>query len=549
MSEPSVVERVKQQSDYLRGTIAQGLTDEATGALAEDDTHLTKFHGVYQQDDRDLRNERARQKLEPAYSFMARVRVPGGTVTPRQWLALDELARTHANGTLRLTTRQAFQLHGIIKRDLKATIAGINQTLLDTLAACGDVNRNVMCSPLPEQSAVHAHAYEWARRISEHLTPHTSAYHEIWLDGEKVGGGRDEEPIYGATYLPRKFKTSVVVPPVNDVDVFAQDLGLIALAKDGRLTGFNVSVGGGLGMSHGEPATYPRLADVIGTCTPEQVIAVSEHVVGIQRDYGDRSNRKHARLKYTIADRGVPWFKGELERRLGFALAQAVPVEFATHGDRYGWIRSDDGRWYLTIFVENGRIADFPTRPLLTGLRRIAAVHEGELRLTPNQNVIVSGVAPEKRPTIDALLAAHGLTNGTGVSELRRNAMACVALPSCGLAMAEAERYLPDLITRLEVLVARHGLADEPIVVRMTGCPNGCARPYLAEIGLVGKAPGRYNLYLGADFTGQRLNKLYRENADEPEILASLEPIIARYARERHPQERFGDFVVRAEYV
>ena len=548
MSEPSVVERVKQKSDYLRGTIAQGLADEATGALAEDDTHLTKFHGVYQQDDRDLRNERARQKLEPAYSFMARVRVPGGIVTPRQWLALDELARTHANGTLRLTTRQAFQLHGIIKRDLKATIAGIDQTLLDTLAACGDVNRNVMCSPLPEQSAVHAQAFAWACRISEHLTPRTSAYHEIWLDGEKVGG-RDEEPIYGATYLPRKFKTSVVVPPVNDVDVFAQDLGLIALAKDGRLTGFNVSVGGGLGMSHGEAATYPRLADVIGSCTPDRVIAVSEHVVAIQRDYGDRSNRKHARLKYTIADRGVPWFKNELERRLGFALAPAEPVEFVTHGDRYGWIRGDDGRWHLTIFVENGRIADFPARPLLTGLRRIAAVHEGELRLTPNQNVIVSGVVPEKRPTIDALLAAHGLTNGTGVSELRRNAMACVALPSCGLAMAEAERYLPDLITRLEALVARHGLADEPIVVRMTGCPNGCARPYLAEIGLVGKAPGRYNLYLGADFTGQRLNKLYRENADEREILASLEPIVERFARERESRERFGDFVVRAGYV
>jgi sulfite reductase (NADPH) hemoprotein beta-component len=549
MSEPSAVERIKERSNYLRGTIAAGLADEATGAIAEDDTQLTKFHGVYQQDDRDLRNERARQKLEPAFSFMARVRVPGGVVTSRQWLALDELARTHANGTLRLTTRQSFQFHGIIKRDLKETIAGINQALLDTLAACGDVNRNDMCSPLPEQSAVHREAYAWARHISDHLTPHTSAYHEIWLDGEKVGGAADEEPIYGKTYLPRKFKMAVVVPPVNDVDVFAQDLGFIALARDGRLEGFNVVVGGGLGMSHGEPATYPRLADVIGRCAPEQAIAVSEHVVGVQRDYGDRTNRKHARLKYTIADLGLEWFKDELEHRLGFALAPAEPVEFATHGDRYGWIRGDDGRWHLTLFVENGRLADFPARPLLTGLRRIAAVHDGELRLTPNQNVIVSGVAPEKRPAIDALLASHGLTNGTGVSELRRNAMACVALPSCGLAMAEAERYLPDLITRLEGLAARHGLADEPIVVRMTGCPNGCARPYLAEIGLVGKAPGRYNLYLGADFAGRRHHRLYRENADEPEILSSLEPIFARYAGERLAQERFGDFVVRAGYV
>jgi sulfite reductase (NADPH) hemoprotein beta-component len=323
MSEPSAVERVKKASRYLRGTIANGLGDATTGALAEDDTHLTKFHGIYQQDDRDQRQERTKQKLEPAYSFMARVRVPGGVCTPRQWLALDELARTHGNGTLRLTTRQAFQLHGILKGNLKRTIAGINQTLLDTLAACGDVNRNVMCSPLPELSAVHAEAYAWARRISQHLTPHTSAYHEIWLDGEQVGGRGDEEPIYGQSYLPRKFKMAVVVPPINDVDIYAQDLGFIAIARAGRLAGFNVSVGGGLGMSHGERATYPRLADVIGFCTPEQVIAVAEQVVMIQRDHGDRSNRKHARLKYTIDDRGIEWFRAELDRRLGFALAPA----------------------------------------------------------------------------------------------------------------------------------------------------------------------------------------------------------------------------------
>jgi sulfite reductase (NADPH) hemoprotein beta-component len=548
MSDPSAVERVKLASDYLRGTIAEGLADTASGALAEDDTHLTKFHGIYQQDDRDLRSERARQKLEPAYRFMARVRVPGGVCTPKQWLALDELARTRGNGTLRLTTRQAFQLHGIIKRDLKETIAGINRTLLDTLAACGDVNRNVMCSPLPEQSAVHREALGWARRISEHLTPRTRAYHEIWLDGEKVAGG-DEEPIYGAAYLPRKFKMALVVPPVNDVDVYAQDLGFIAIARAGRLTGFDVSVGGGLGMSHGEPATYPRLADLIGFCAPEQVIAVSEQVVAIQRDHGDRTNRKHARLKYTIDERGRDWFRSELERRLGFALAPPLPFDLTTHGDRCGWTRGDDGRWHLTIFIENGRVADLPGRSLLSGLRRIAAAHDGELRLTPNQNVIVANVAPERRPVIDGLLAAHGLANGTGVSALRLNAMACVALPSCGLAMAEAERYLPDLITRLEGLVARHGLQHEPIVVRMTGCPNGCARPYLAEIGLVGKAPGRYNLYLGADFTGRRLNRLYRENIDEREILACLEPLFARYARERAAGERFGDFLVRAGCV
>jgi sulfite reductase (NADPH) hemoprotein beta-component len=548
MAEPTAVERIKAASRYLRGTIADGLADPATGALAEDDTQLTKFHGIYQQDDRDLRTERARQKLEPAYSFMARVRVPGGVCTSAQWLALDELARTHGNGTLRLTTRQAFQFHGILKRDLKETIARINATLLDTLAACGDVNRNVMCSPLPELSAVHREAYAWAARIGEHLLPRTRAYHEIWLDGEKVAGG-EEEPLYGPTYLPRKFKTAVVVPPTNDVDVYAHDLGFVAIARDGALAGFDVTVGGGMGMAHGEPATYPRLADVVGFCTPEQVLAVAETVVAIQRDFGDRTNRKHARLKYTIADRGIDWFRGELERRLGFALAPAEPFELTTQGDRYGWTRGDDGRWHLTIFIENGRVADLPGRALLTGMRRIAALHDGELRLTPNQNVIVANVAPERRPAIDALLAAHGLVNGTGVSLLRLNAMACVALPTCGLAMAEAERYLPDLITRLETLVARHGLADTPIVVRMTGCPNGCARPYLAEIGFVGKAPGRYNLYLGADHAGRRLNRLYRENVDEREILASLDPLFAAYARERAPGERFGDYVVRAGVV
>jgi sulfite reductase (NADPH) hemoprotein beta-component len=548
MAERTAVERIKAASRHLRGTIADGLADATTGALAEDDTQLTKFHGIYQQDDRDQRTERARQKLEPAYSFMARVRVPGGVCTSAQWLALDALARPHGNGTLRLTTRQAFQFHGIVKRDLKETIAGINAALLDTLAACGDVSRNVMCSPLPELSAVHREAYAWAARIGERLLPRTRAYHEIWLDGEKVAGG-EEEPLYGATYLPRKFKTAVVVPPTNDVDVYAHDLGFVAIARDGALAGFDVTVGGGMGMTHGESATYPRLADVIGFCTPEQVLAVAETVVAIQRDYGDRTNRKHARLKYTIADRGIGWFRDELERRLGFALAPAEPFELTTQGDRYGWTRGDDGRWHLTIFIENGRVADLPGRALLTGLRRIAALHDGELRLTPNQNVIVANVAPERRPAIDALLAAHGLADGAGVSQLRLNAMACVALPTCGLAMAEAERYLPDLVTRLETLVARHGLVDTPIVVRMTGCPNGCARPYLAEIGLVGKAPGRYNLYLGADHAGRRLNRLYRENVDEREILASLDPVFADYARKRAPGERFGDYVVRAGVV
>ena len=460
---------------------------------------------------------------------MIRVRVPGGVCTPAQWLALDDIATRYGNDSLRLTTRQAFQFHGVIKRHLKTSIAAINDSLLDTLAACGDVNRNVMCSPNPDQSALHAQVYPWAVRISELLTPATRAYHEIWLDGERLLSTReDAEPIYGKTYLPRKFKTAVVIPPANDVDVFAHDLGFIAIADGGALRGFNVTVGGGMGMSDGEPDTYPRLADVVGFCRPEQVAAVAEHVVTLQRDYGDRSNRKHARLKYTIEDRGLEWFRDELESRLGFELEPAAEFSFSHTGDTYGWKQGLGDASHLTLFVENGRIRDLPGRAHLAGLRQIAKVHDGDFRLTPNQNLIIANVAADKREQIDALVREYGLDR-QAASLLRRNAMACVAFPSCGLAKAEAERYLPDLIGKLEQMLARHGLGEEPIVIRMTGCPNGCARPYLAEIGLVGKAPGRYNLYLGAGFSGERLNKLYCDNATEEQILAALDPIFAGY--------------------
>jgi sulfite reductase (NADPH) hemoprotein beta-component len=550
---PSEVEHIKRSSNYLRGTLTETFEGLITGSIPEDDNRLMKHHGSYMQDDRDLRNERARQKLEPAYQFMVRVRAAGGIVTPEQWLGLDRLAHQYANGSLRLTTRQSFQLHGIIKWNMKKTIQEVHDVLLTTLGACGDVNRNVMCSPNPYQSEVHSEVYEWAERLSEHLAPQTRAYHEIWLDGEKVADseehGIEQEPIYGPVYLPRKFKIGVAVPPSNDVDVYSQDLGLIAIVKDGRLQGFNVAVGGGMGMSYGDPSTYPQLAQVIGFCTPEQVIEVAEKTVTIQRDYGDRSVRKHARFKYTIDDRGIDWFINELSVRLGWKLEDSRPYEFKHNGDRYGWEKGSNGKWHLTLFIENGRIKDEDDYPLMTGLREIAKVHTGDFRLTPNQNLIIGNVTSQRKRKIEELVAKYAISDGIHDSALRRNAIACVALPTCGLAMAESERYFPSLLGKIETILGEVGLRDEDIVIRMTGCPNGCARPFLGEIAFTGKAPGKYNMYLGAGFAGDRLNKLFRENIGEEEILATLKPMISQYANERQQGEHFGDFVIRAGYV
>jgi sulfite reductase (NADPH) hemoprotein beta-component len=545
-------EHIKEASRYLRGTLAEGLAEEITGSITEDDAQLVKFHGMYLQDDRDLRGERMRKKMEKAFAFMIRVRISGGVLTPEQWLALDRVARIYGNGTMRITTRQTIQLHGIIKFNLKETLRAIDQVLLSTIAACGDVNRNVVCNPNPYQSKAYAAALSLARAISDHLEPHTGAYREIWLDGEKIAGGDDAEgvePIYGRTYLPRKFKIAVAVPPSNDVDVFANDLGFIAiLDRDGGIEGWNVTVGGGMGMTHGEPETYPRTADVMGFCRTEDAVAFAEAVVTVQRDWGDRANRKHARLKYTIDDRGLDAFRAEVERRVGKPLQPPRSFTFDSTGDRYGWTAGDDGLAHLTLFAENGRVLDRAGGArMLTALRRIAEMHDGDIRLTANQNVIIANVGTDKRGAVEALVAEHGF--GADVSALRRNSMACVALPTCGLALAESERYLPDLITALEERVAAHGLAGDEIVIRMTGCPNGCARPYLAEVGLVGKGPGRYNLYLGAAFDGTRMSKLFAEDLDHDGILAALDPVFAAYAAERAQGERLGDFVIRAGFV
>ena len=544
-------ERIKEASDYLRGTLVEGLREEITGAIVEDDQQLVKFHGMYLQDDRDLRPERTRKKMEKAFAFMIRVRVPGGELNAAQWLALDQVARDYGNHTMRLTTRQTVQLHGIIKSNLKSTLKEIDAALLNSIAACGDVNRNVMCGANPYQSRAHAAALQLAQAISDHLTPRTPAYREIWLDGERVAGGEEDvvEPIYGKTYLPRKFKIVVAVPPSNDVDVFAHDLGFIAIVgDDDGIAGWNVTVGGGMGMTHGEPDTYPRTADVMGFCETGNVLAVAEAVVTVQRDWGDRLNRKHARLKYTIEDRGLDTFRSEVENRASVKLGAARPFTFTSTGDRYGWSEGENGRAHLTLFVQNGRLRDAgPGAEQLSALRQVAKIHNGDFRITPNQNLIVANIPTERQTEIHWMAKEAGLLAPR--SGLRCNAMACVALPTCGLAVAESERYLPDLLSVLDERLAAHGLSGDDIVIRMTGCPNGCARPYLAEIGLVGKGAGRYNLYLGAAFDGSRLNKLYAEDLEHAAIIAALDPIFAAYAASRQTGERFGEFTIRAGFV
>jgi sulfite reductase (NADPH) hemoprotein beta-component len=569
------VEDIKERSNYLRGTLQESLANEITGALALDDENLIRLHGSYRQADRDLESERKRQKLEPLHSFMIRVRLAGGVSTPRQWLVMDDLADRYANQTLKLTTRQAFQLHGVLKRNLKTTIKTFNDALLDSFAACGDVVRNVMCNPNPHESAVHEQVLAVTRQIHEHFTPKTPAYHEIWLDDELVGGAKESdenaevEPIYGKTYLPRKFKITLAIPPYNDSDVFANDIGLIAIEENGKLVGFNVAAGGGFGTTFGMPETYPRLADVLGFVPTPQILDVVEKIVLIQRDNGDRTNRKQARLKYTIDRMGLDAFTTELHKRLGYSLAETKPYKFISNGDVYGWKQNAQGNaeglWNLTLFVEGGRVKDTKTFKLKTALREIATAltayneaHpdavQSDFRLTGNQNLMICGLSSALKTLVNATFARYNIPVeehilNQATTALRRNSLACVALNTCALAFAEAERYLPSLIDKLDVVIQECGLAEDAIVIRMTGCPNGCARPYLGEIGFIGRAPGRYNLYLGAGFAGDRLNKLYKEMLNEEEILAELTPIIRRYARYRAIGERFGDYVIKAGYV
>lgn len=545
----SEVEKLKYDSKYLRGTLVESMANPLTGAISDDDTQISKFHGFYQQWDRDVDKERRRQKLEPAFSFLIRVRMPGGLVSPAQWLTMDTLANTNANGTLKLTTRQAFQLHGVLKKNMKDTLQKMNETLLDSIAACGDVNRNVMSHANPAESPFYAEVIDTAQRIGAHLLPQTRAYHEIWLDEKKVVDTKEEvEPIYGKRYLPRKFKIAVVIPPNNDSDVFSQDLGFIAVVKYNKIVAYNVSVGGGFGSTFGKPETYPRLGSIIGSCTPDQVVEVAEKVLLVQRDNGNRQNRKQARLKYTIDRLGLGWFKDEVENYLGYKLQKEIPVKFDRNGDSFGWKKGVDNKWHLTYFVEGGRVRDLDGKNLKTALYEIANISDGNFILTGNQNLIIAGVSAKVKKEVDAILKKHNVAP-TMISGLRKNSIACVALPTCPLAFAEAERYLPTLISKLDDILAEFKLSKEEIVIRMTGCPNGCGRPYLAEIGLIGKSVGHYNLYLGGSFEGTRLNTLYRETIPEETILEELRPIIKDFAENRVEGEHFGDFIIRKEYV
>ena len=542
-------ERLKRQSNFLRGTIEQDLDDRITGGFSADNFQLIRFHGMYQQDDRDIRAERAKQKLEPLQNVMLRARMPGGVITPKQWLAIDKFADEHTSyGSIRLTTRQTFQFHGVLKPDIKLMHQTLNKIGIDSIATAGDVNRNVLCTTNPVESELHQQAYEWAKKISEHLLPKTRAYAEIWLDGEKLET-TDEEPILGSNYLPRKFKTTVVIPPQNDVDVHANDLNFIAIADNGKLVGFNVLVGGGLAMTHGDHATYPRRADDFGFVPLDKTLDVATAVVTTQRDWGNRSNRKNAKTKYTLDRVGVEVFKAEVEQRAGIKFADSRPYEFTDRGDRIGWVEGIDGKHHLALFIENGRLLDYPNKSLKTGMAAIAKVHGGDFRMTANQNLIVAGVLAKDKARIEKIARDHGLMDDS-VSEQRKNSMACVSLPTCPLAMAEAERFLPEFVTDVEGVLEKHGLDDdENIILRVTGCPNGCGRAMLAEIGLVGKAPGCYNLHLGGNRNGTRVPKMYRENITVAQIMDEIDNLVGRWAIERQRSEDFGDFTIRAGII
>ena len=553
MSEPSDLERIKRASRHLRGTLRESLADPVTGALRADDVQLLKFHGGYQQDDRDVREARRLAKLEPEYSFFLRLRLPGGVMSPAQWLAMDAMATRYGTRGLRLTTRQTIQTHGICKVDLRAAAQAIHACGLDTIAACGDDNRNVAAAVNPLLSHVHARIFEQAQALSLHLRPNSRAWFETWLD-EPATGGNEPEPLLGDAYLPRKFKIGFAVPPDNDIDVYSQDVGLVAIVEAGELAGYDVLVGGGMGATHGNARTYPRMASPIGFIEPEQVTALAEAALTTQRDHGDRSDRLHARFKYTVDDRGLDWIMSEIERRAGFALQPPRGFEFTRRGDRFGWREGDDGRWHLGLRIPFGRVHDRDGVSRQTGMRALTALlaeqaPDAQIRLTPNQNAFIAGMPAMLRARVDAITAAHDLGLHVASSKLALNAVACVALPTCGLAMAESERWMPTFLPALQIVLDKHGLHDESIDLRISGCPNGCSRPYLAEIALIGKAPGRYNLMLGGDHRGQRMNALYRENITEADILAALDVLLARFAVEREQREHFGDFAVRTGIV
>jgi sulfite reductase (NADPH) hemoprotein beta-component len=541
----TAVEGIKTRSRGLRGTIAEGLRNQLTGQISADDQQLIKHHGIYQQDDRDRREEREAKKLEPAYSFMIRLRLPGGDITPEQWLGLQPLLEANTTGVLKITTRQTIQVHGVIKSKLKPTMQWFDKYNLDAIAACGDVNRNVMAGSHPVVSEFQEEVHAFADKISTHLMPKTKAFAEIWLDGEKLNAEEkaEEDPLYQDRYLPRKFKVGIAIPPHNEIDVFTQDVGFIAIEENGKLAGFNVTAGGGLGCTHGNAATYPRLGTLLGFVTPDQVLDTVWQIAAVQRDNGNRTDRKQSRLKYTIDRMGVDVFRTELETRLGFALAAPRSFTFDKRADLYGWLQDHKNRWHYTMFVENGRVVDEPEYRVKTALDAIAETGLCDFRFTGNQNLTLLNIDAANKAQIDAILEEHGIVKTQDAfAPIRTHAIACVALPTCPLAMAEAQRYLPDLVGKIEVLLEKYQLKQDEISIRMTGCPNGCGRPYVAEIGLVGRSAGHYDLRLGGDRLGYRLNTTHKEGVDEAEILRTLDALLADYARDRKPHETFGDF-------
>ncbi len=550
----SPTEKIKQASDSLRGTIREGLGNEVTGAISDDDTALLKFHGMYQQDDRDRREERAEKKLERLYAFMIRLRLPGGFMTPEQWIATHHIAGNYSTGTIKITTRQTLQLHGLLKSKIKPTIQAFNKVKLDSIAACGDVNRNVICAAHPLQSEIHEQVHGYAARLSKLMLPKTRAYYEIWLDEEKLTDkNQEEDPLYQDRYLPRKFKIALAIPPNNDIDVLANDVGLIAIIENNELKGFNIAIGGGMGTTHGNADTYPRLATLIGFVPvisgDEKLFSTVYEVATIQRDYGNRNDRKLARLKYTVDKYGIEWYKQELEKRTGFPLEEARPYSFTDRKDYYGWQQNHLGLWYYTPFIESGRILDDEKLALKTALLEIAHTGKANFRFTCNQNLILADISNKDKAAINKILEKYRIIEHTdAASHIRKNSIACVALPTCGLALAEAQRYLPSLISRIEPLLEKYQLSDEQTIIRMTGCPNGCGRPYTAEIGFVGTSPGRYNMYLAGDHEGTRLNKVYKENLDETSILDELDQLFGIYKKEKSIGEKFGDFALRQHW-
>ena len=544
----SSTERIKQASDNLRGTLKESLENEITGNLYEDDVALVRFHGMYIQDDRDRREERAMKKLERLYSFMIRLRLPGGVMKPEQWVDLHHIAGENSTGVLKITTRQTIQLHGVLKSVIKPTLKAFREAHLTTIATCGDINRNVLCSSHPKQSPLHAEIFEYAQEINKMLLPKTHAYYEIWLDDEKLADKKSEEdPLYQDRYMPRKFKIAIAIPPNNDVDVFANDLGLIAIVKNNKLKGFNIAIGGGMSTTHGNPDHYARLGSIIGFAdTKEKLLKAVYEILTIQRDYGNRSDRKLARIKYTVDRLGLDFWKEELARRTGFQLAKEQPFKFESRRDYYGWEQNHEGLWYYTLYIENGRVLDDDNLKIKSALLEVAKTGKANFIFTCNQNLILGDIKQEDKNMIDEILRRYLITNHTdNASAIRRNAMACVALNTCPLALAEGQRYFPSLLDKIEPLLANYGLQNEEIVMRMTGCPNGCARPFAAEIGFVGTAPGRYNLHIGGDHYGLRLNKIYRESLDEPAILTELDVLFAAFSKERKEGENFGDFTNR----